>query len=1048
MTTEITLQLLNNRPKVELNGSDIHIPETSRELLIYLAVENKAEYDRDELTLRLYESLEFRSSFRKTALGYLPKEIKGLCIWPTRHTINFDSSHVRVDVHDFQMLVESIPENYSSAAFRQMAPQLVQACDLYQDDFLKGYEPALYRLNPWLQEKRNFFRTLFHRLLEKLIQYQISTQDYNSALTYAQRWHDNDRDANLPLQYLIWLAANLDAHTLMLKSVEQLEHIDTARSGIIGYTPTEWRRLFERKMKPDVSILQLNTSERIEVQELLALASDRLPGRNESLERVFDTLFVSQTASLLTITGERGMGKTAFAETVGEVCKEAEIVDNVIVVGMTTENDFEQVLNAIALQFDKPHLLSSNYRNKYVSIEKLLETESNLLILDQQELDDAFTEDFKAHIKVLSEHVPVLMCCHTAWDNVENISLESLNAITVGAMFKSHIDALDNTRDSAIIQTITGGSPLAVKWLIGGMKAANLTLGEAIAQIAKSSAMNPLVDTPLHHKNLLQWCWRILDSPAQMLLASFMDFDLLEGPDQAQLRELHPALSEVVVGDALRQLEAMSLIEIKGHHGEQPFYRWHSLLHEFLIAIDALTQVTDDPLFKSRFRQRFCTLYGNYLSENALDYQKLDLCQRNLLHAFDLGFEQGNLTLGHVNALLNYLITRGFYRPAHQIAEQTLQTMADYNSTDYVELLLNSAKVDIKRGEFQVAEHQLNEAWERATSLGSPLHQAEIYQQLGITAKKYGRMDQSREFLEAALEQARQSERADLLCTILANLGSLAVQHAQYDEAKRLLQESLDVAMTAGKLQVVEYTQTALGLIADEALDFSSGLEYFAAAQVTAQQMEIPERQAYIYFNTGATYYYLEQYDDALENLKNGLEIAQRLEHEELIANILRNLGRLEAVKGNMLQAERCYREALIAASDRDLTWLVADVMLDMGKLGFQIHNQAYCRQCFQTALTQALELENYDLVAEALFGIGVSIATEAWIIGPDDVDTTVQVIIDGWDGEKLWELRGLPITLKQFKKAEFLFQHGLVNFPQIKRYRVAEALAHLIGSV
>ncbi len=1041
MSAEITLCLLSNVPKIIINSKEIHVPDASLDLFIYLAVTNQPTHDRDVLTRRLYESTAFRDRLRQTALGNLNKEIKTLCIRPALpHLVGYDGSQVKVDVHEFTTLIEAARENGGQYVSNAVYLQLLVAYDLYQSHFLKDYSPTLYGLTPWIQEQRRTLREMFHGLLEKLVQYEVAEEMYTQARIHAERWHQSLPDTDLPLQYLIWLAANTNAHGDVLNYLDQLEALGSPDLRVIGHSPEEWRRLLDRQVKPDIQVLKLNESARVEVSELLEVATEHLTGRDGALEDVFETFFVTKAQRLLTVSGSRGIGKTALAEAAAAACLQVGLIEQVIQVGITAETDFDQVLNAIARQVDMPHLAELDYRNKYVSIEQLFEGRTSLLILDQQEAGEIFTEEFKARVRAISAQVLVIICSLESWTEVYDVPLDALDLTAVSKLFHDRTGgSLELDRDARMLRTITAGSPLALKLFASAMTSSSLTLGDALAKLDSLKA-DPVGWT------LFNWCWQLLDDPARRILASLMDFDLLEGPDPDILYALHSDLPDTAVSAALQHLEAMGLIEWREVPEERPVYRWHSLLHEFLWTIDALAQASADPQFKATCRARFCALQLDYLAEYAEDYARLDLRQRNLLHAFELGFDNGSLNLEQVNRFLAYLHTRSAFDAARRIADQALRSLSD-NSTEHIYLLLNSAKLDIKRGESQIAEQQLNEALALADALGDTAPLGEIYQQLGILVKSQGILEQANKFHETALRYAREHADEKLICTILANFAATAVDRGEFDTATDYLTESLRLAKDIGYLRVVEFSNTALGVIACEQLNFKLALDYLAEAQITALLIGSVERQAYVSINAAAAYYYLGRYDDALETLKNGLSIAQRLQSEELAAYFVRFQGRLAAAQGDLLTAEYHYRQALTTGLDRGYIRLVASTLLDMGKLGFQEHLTPYSRRCFQDSLEQALELQNYDLAAEALFGLGIDTAAAQWIIGPDDEAQTRQAIVNCWDELLLAQLAALPITKAQLDKAEYYFRHGLVNMPDIGRYRVAEALAQLTGA-
>ena len=276
MNSQIHLFLFNTKPRVELDGKEVHIPETSLDLLIYLAVENQLIHDREKLTQRLYETTADRDRLRQVALGNLDKEIKRICIRSSApNTIGYDGSQVAVDVHEFTTLVTLIHENIPLTIYTQVYPQLLEAYELYNHHFLEGYLPASYGLNSWIRAKRTAFQEMFHGLLEKLVQYEIVNMRYEQAWMHAERWHQNLSNASLPLQYLIWLATNTDAYGQALSYLSRLEALSSSDEHVIGYSVEEWRRLFSRGIKPDIQALKLNRDARVEVAELINLASQR-----------------------------------------------------------------------------------------------------------------------------------------------------------------------------------------------------------------------------------------------------------------------------------------------------------------------------------------------------------------------------------------------------------------------------------------------------------------------------------------------------------------------------------------------------------------------------------------------------------------------------------------------------------------------------------------------------------------------------------------------------------------------------------------------------
>ena len=461
---------------------------------------------------------------------------------------------------------------------------------------------------------------------------------------------------------------------------------------------------------------------------------------------------------LLTITGVRGIGKTVLAEAVADACSRTGLVKRVIQIGVTAETNFDRVLDAIAMHTNKPYLVELDYRNKYVSIEQILETETSLLILDQQEAGAIFSGEFRDRVKALSEHATVIVCSHEAWDDVYDVALQPLDSGAASNLYNVNTsDKLESRSDTEALLALTEGVPLALKLFRQAKDSSKLTFHEAIAQIGSIEADNQHGQVISQHERILEWCWTLLVEPSRRILASLIDFDLLEGVDADWLCALHSDLPRTVIEKILPQLEMRGLIEARSTANGATTYHWHSLIGEFLSSIDALARTDAMPDFKAHLQGHFCQLHFDYATQFADDYSRLDLRQRTLLHAFDLGFNQGMITLAQVNRFLPYLIARGLYDSARRVINRTAQHLADH-SVGTVELLLNSARLDSKQGEFDAAERQINEALVLADELGSTSYRDELYNQLGIIVKNRGQFEQASQIHKRALEYARESQ--------------------------------------------------------------------------------------------------------------------------------------------------------------------------------------------------------------------------------------------------------------------------------------------------
>ncbi|QPC81259.1 hypothetical protein G4Y79_16290 [Phototrophicus methaneseepsis] len=1034
----LRIQLLAGRPIVDLDGKNLDIPEASLDLLIYLALENKPSYDRDHLTQVLYESLTDanKESFRKHALHSLSKSVRDLCIKAERTTLSYDGSQVWIDVQEFIALSDVTAEQKTLAARKRVHTSLKQAYDLYQEDFLQDYGLSSKRrgLKPWMQKHYDALRSRFHQLLEKLIQNEITFGNYEAALKYAVRWHESLPTANLPLQYLIWLSAHTQRHTQMLQYWDILTEVELNDSNIIGYPSVGWKQLFDRGVQPELGVLKLDTVARVNIHDLKIWAGGIVIGRDAELETVFEALFTKHTASVLTVSGEQGMGKSEFARAVGFACQRGKLVDRTIYIKMTFKTDFEDLLNTIALKADKSPIVALDYRNKYLSIENLLDEGDYLLVLDQQESGQVFDHEMQSRIKLLSEHVPTIVCTYEAWNDTFDVALQPISSPEIVArIFSKYMEQEKSIGDDVSIHAhrllnVTQGKPLSLRILASSIRAYKLSIADAIAQVEGTVSENPL----------MAWCWQLLEGRMKFVLAMILQFDPLEGPQLADLDRMEDRLSKIELELMLKKLGQIGIIDY-----EEGRYQIHPLTRTYLRALDAQNLPSHES-YKEYLRSQFCRIEFGYLEMYSNQFELLDQHYRNILRAFDFCFELDAVGISRINRFVPYLIARGQYYFARRLLSGAETTLSEVDVEMQAELLLNIAKLDVKQGEFEDAGMHLQSALEQAESTQSVSLLAGIHEQLGIIIRKSYPIEQSRRHLEMAKQYARQSGDLSILCTVLANLGSTEIFDNKFDQASVYVEESLELARQVNNPHVELYSVTALGVIRLELVDFEAAFDYFLQAQTLSAQIGNFERQGYINLNLGITSFYLGRFHDARLHLNRASDIAERLQHQELIANIARSMGRVEAAEHYRVRAEASFKRALILSSRLVSSRLAVDFAIDLAKLEFQYHNWADAQRYAKHALDSAVKLDVAFLIAEALYCLSIIVLAQEWIIGPDDTEETVGRL-KALLGDQIAQLKDCSITRFHLDRTAFFFQYGLDNFPELHHFRVVDALVELL---
>lgn len=214
------------------------------------------------------------------------------------------------------------------------------------------------------------------------------------------------------------------------------------------------------------------------------------------------------------------------------------------------------------------------------------------------------------------------------------------------------------------------------------------------------------------------------------------------------------------------------------------------------------------------------------------------------------------------------------------------------------------------------------------------------------------------------------------LAQALVNIGRDARNKGLIERVRRAYDAAIEVAVKANAPQLHALALNNLGLLAYDQGDYQEALDWYAKSLPISEQLGDDVGMARTLNNMGAAYSFANALDSARAPLERSLEIGQRLENPRLITNALNNLAILDGMRGDYARAlavlQRSYELEAPSNTPRNL----AATRLNIGNLYLNQGDQIQAAQQFEAALAMSEKGGIKQLSAIAMMGLG-SLAQE-----------------------------------------------------------------------
>jgi tetratricopeptide (TPR) repeat protein len=674
--------------------------------------------------------------------------------------------------------------------------------------------------------------------------------------------------------------------------------------------------LLDHLQKLLIAYSEQETRQTLTPQTIAVLAPPRIPdtlprrvaffGRDKEMDKVLRALGPEERGWGVVIDGIGGIGKTALAVEAAYRCKERALFDAFIFVsakqrrlepsGIKAETraatTLDEFVNETTRALGKPGIAQLTGEDKRSTLLDALRTTRALLIYDNLEtLTKEEQEALADWLRFLPQGCKAMLTSRRrGGEGALWLRLEKLDWETARAIIKHESEQEEHLAETLRragkarwheLYDETGGSPLALIWTLGLMRARALTFDRALEMLQQGAAR----ESPLQ-EFIYQEARKELGT-SDVATLNALSFFVPSATFEALMAVAD--LSRTPLETVLERLDALALVNRE--LGEER-YSLHPLTRAYVrdeLLADAKVARETGMRF-ARYWVEYAERYGGSDKESYKTYDRLEAEWANLDAAANWLWETaapppsstGEGKGGGENAarMLNDLASalwyfcwmRGRWDEGVQLSERAYEAMramqdwsnAGWRAFDVAWIHYCRARTD----DAVLWTDRCGDAWTRGGSR---------YEQSVATAMR----------------------------------GRIAEQRKDLDEAERLLQDALAIRRDLGLDADVAIVLNDLGGLERERKNYGAAERYFREALELARKNDLKEPQAYISGNLGELALDREQWAEARKWFEQELPLAKEVGRVELIAHAQYGLARVHEAEGRADLALPLAQEAL-----------------------------------------------------------------------------------------------------------------------------------------
>lgn len=323
-------------------------------------------------------------------------------------------------------------------------------------------------------------------------------------------------------------------------------------------------------------------------------------GRETLVDDIMHSLREPDRRKIIGIDGMGGIGKTALAREVTELCIEESLFD--VVIWEPRESDvsfnatvpltWDYLVTTVGRQLGAPDIQRLTEAEKAARFKTLLESQRVLLILDNLETAAIGQDNIVTQLApLLSSSKAILTSRRRFKGDVYSVNLSGLEEDSAVQMLRYEAGERGVTQvataplgDLRTLARTTGGSPLALKLVIGQLQYLSLeTVINAIKEVRIEADGTDEDDYVRFYKSIFWSSWELLSESAQQLLVSMS----VLAPNLGGTAETIQAVAQVneeVMTKVIGELWRFSFVEVGERNLRKRRYYLHPLTQYFVLS--------------------------------------------------------------------------------------------------------------------------------------------------------------------------------------------------------------------------------------------------------------------------------------------------------------------------------------------------------------------------------------------------------------------------------------------------------------------------------
>ncbi len=849
MPPRIEIALLGS-PEVRLAGSPLTGFRSSKveALLYYLVVVNRPHTRSALAALFWADQPEQNARFNLNKSLSNLREVVGEIIVSERQRVSLANDvEISVDTHHLLAAIERF-QHTRGAAHLSDAAHLRDALALYRGDFLEGFQVRdAPDFEHWLESQRTRLRESAVSAWRALAEHATESGDLAQAVDDLRRlltltpWEE---DAHRRLMVILADSGQRGAALAQYESCRALlrDELDIEPDDETEAIARDIREgVYERVLStpaPGGSAPSKPTSHSQRAPIFLNAPTPSTPfiGRRAELEQILNRLR-DPACRLLTLVGPGGIGKSRLAlEAVRQLANDSGdhslFLHGIHFVSLTSVGEPAQMVTAIGEGVGHSFYAGVTPRQQlldYLSEKQMLLTLDNL-----EHLLDGI--DLLADILSIAPGVKLMATSRVALNLVETwfhpiagmafphngddpsmyeqydaMQLFSQNALRARPTFSLR----ENWRAAARICQLVEGMPLGIELAATWLKA--LSAGQIADEIERSMDIltSRQQNTPVRQRSVravFDWSWRMLSERQRVVLMTLA---------------VHRGGFTAVSADAVASASLLDLADLVDNSLLQLEQNGRYAIHELL------RQYAQEQLRASNreieARNAHCRFYLDLLrtQETALlgRDQRLGLDiladeMDNIRTAWRWAVEQEEWekVSGATSPLFYFCQIRSRYQEGVGLFSQAIQQITSATEHGSQAKLLALLYLTARRGalhsflgNYQAGRSDLVQGLDWANELHVPRDAAFCLNFLGQLVGWQGDRQEALAFLERSHALYAQNEHLVGMTSTLHKMAQLHGSFGAYEEARRLAQESLNLAQTLGRPDWIAYAQDVLG---------------------------------------------------------------------------------------------------------------------------------------------------------------------------------------------------------------------------------------------